>query len=183
MIAGAWIGALAVVVAAGLAGPDDTAEPVASPAAVVPSPASATAQGRAVDPGSGDVAALEVTVPGIAGVPITRGEIVVRGLVSPDTGRIQVLLQTRGATPVVVALVHPAPAAEAPHRVESSTFHAVLGIPDPRPIGPAVLQVVSYDESGRARDSLLRSIVIGELATWPIGGEDGLMGGIVVGAD
>ena len=166
-----------------MAGPDEIPDPVASPAAVVPPPARNAPQDREVDPGAAEVAALAVTVPGIAGVPITRGEVVVRGLVPPGTGRIQVLLQTRGATPVVVALVHPAPAAEAPRRAEPSTFHAVLGIPDPRPTGSAVLQVVSYDESGRAQDSLLRSIVIGELTTWPIGGEDGLMGGIVGGAD
>ena len=61
-------------------------------------------------------------------------------------------------------------------------------LPDPRPSGPAVVQIVTYDVSGRAQGVLLRTIQIGAmfnpsrrgLPGRPSLGEDGLIGGIPI---
>ena len=64
-------------------------------------------------------------------------------------------------------------------------------MPDPRPAGPAVVQIVAYDASGRAMAVLLRPVNIGalvdpsyrDLIARPPTGEDGLMGGIPFGTN
>ena len=48
-------------------------------------------------------------------------------------------------------------------RSPGRTFIVTLPLPDPRPSGPAVVQVVVYDTSGRAQDVVLRAVQIGEV--------------------
>jgi hypothetical protein len=105
---------------------------------------------------------------------VTTMDVVVRGTVTKPVGRVLVVLQSRGAAPIVVATTEPMTAARTSWGDPTDTFVARLLLPDPRPTGPAVLQIVTYDERGRAQDVLLRPILIGALARL---GEDGLGGG------
>jgi hypothetical protein len=132
-----------------------------------------------------DIITLEA--PAHANASIATRAIVVRGFLQAGTARVQVLLQSRGAGAVAVDL---AEARSEPHGGLGGSrlaFEAVLDLPDPRPFGPAVLQLVAYDSVGRARDMLLVPIQIGaSTADSPLltemrttTGEDGMMGGIV----
>jgi hypothetical protein len=123
---------------------------------------------------------IVLDVPGRPLTVVTTTAVVIRGQVPRDAGRLQILLQTRAATPIVVVTAEPMSAARTGWHEAPATFAADLALPDPRPTGPAVIQIVSYDQRGRARDVLLRPIIIGQVARRPIG-EDGLLGGIVFG--
>lgn len=131
----------------------------------------------------GRAASIRLIAPSAPNTVVTAAEVVVHGSVAQGTGRIQVLLQTRGATPIVVETVTPTATRRADGRDPATTFVAELSLPDPRPSGPAILQVVSYDAGGRARDFLLRPVLIGPLAARPTVGDDGLMGALVLEAD
>ena len=129
--------------------------------------------------------------PGTINQLITTHDVVVRGYLQEGTGRVQVLLQSRGAEPIVVRTVEPMMLPDRRGRVLPPQFVVTLPLPDPRPSGPAVVQIVVYDGSGRARDMLLRPIQIGALldptygdgSRRPPTGEDGLMGGITSGTN
>ena len=129
--------------------------------------------------------------PGTINQLITTHDVVVRGYLQEGTGRVQVLLQSRGAEPIVVRTVEPMMLPDRRGRVLPPQFVVTLPLPDPRPSGPAVVQIVAYDGSGRARDMLLRPIQIGALldptygdgSRRPPTGEDGLMGGITSGTN
>ena len=122
---------------------------------------------------------------------ITARVIVVRGSVSPRTGRIQVLLQSRSAEPIVVRTAEPLDLPATRDRRQHPDFVVTLPLPSARPSGPAVVQVVTYDVSGRAIGIFVRRIQIGGLidptygdeAARPPTGEDGLMGGIIYGTN
>jgi len=117
---------------------------------------------------------------------ITTPALVVRGHLSSGAGRVQVLLQSSGAELIVVRTVGPVTADWDRDGNRRPAFSVTLPLPDPRPSGPAVVQVVAYDISGRAQSVLLRPVQIGPLFDPSIGGlpgrpalgEDGLIGGI-----
>ncbi len=122
---------------------------------------------------------------------LTSADVVIRGDVRMGIARIQVLLQSRSAEPIVVQNVGPMNLdwhRDGPRRVP---FDVALPLPDPRPSGPAVVQIVAYDAAGHARGVFLRRIQIGTLvdptygngAMRPPTGEDGLMGGITSGTN
>jgi hypothetical protein len=122
---------------------------------------------------------------------ITSAAVVVRGDVRTGIARLQVLLQSRGAEPIVVRTVGPMNVdwhRDGPRRIP---FIVTLPLADPRPSGPIVVQLVAYDAAGHARGVFLRRVQVGALvdptygngATRPPTGEDGLMGGITSGTN
>jgi hypothetical protein len=185
----AWAAGLVVVVGAALAGS------VAGEAVAVPSPAvGAMASGALPTSGAGSSmegssSVIFLDAPATTNQLITSRELVVRGHVQLGTGRIQVVLQSRSAAPLVVATAQPTILPDRRGRVLQPQFAVALAMPDPRPSGPAIVQIVAYDARGRATDVLLRPIRIGAVldptygaGAWdPPTGEDGLMGGITTG--
>lgn len=97
----------------------------------------------------------------------------VRGHVREASWRVQVVLQSRSAEPIVVRTGGPMTRPGDRDRSPGRTFVVSLPLPDPRPSGPAVVQVVAYDLSGRAQDMVLRSIQIGALLGPAAGADTG----------
>ena len=156
---------LATVVGVALAGgtDDDRAETALAPTAS-PGPSSrATASPAApsLDPAFADVV---VTSPARPNEVITTPDLVVRGHVRESSWRVQVVLQSRSAEPIVVRTGGPMTKPGDRDRSPGRTFIVTLPLPDPRPSGPAVVQVVVYDTSGRAQDVVLRAVQIGEVS-------------------
>jgi hypothetical protein len=169
---------------------DGDADPAPSAAAVARAsvPVSVSVEGS---PSSDDrlSSVIFVDAPAITDQVITTSAVVVRGDVRAGVARLQVLLQSRSAEPMVVRTVGALSVdwdRDGPRRIP---FIVPLELPDPRPSGPAVVQLVAYDLAGHARGVFLRRIVIGALVdptfgggAWdPPTGEDGLMGGITTG--
>jgi hypothetical protein len=122
---------------------------------------------------------------------ITTASVVIRGDVRTGIERVQVLLQSRTAEPIVVRTIGPMNVdwhRDGPRRIP---FVVTLPLADERPSGPMVVQLVAYDAAGHARGVFLRRIQIGALidptfgsgAMRPPTGEDGLMGGITSGTN
>jgi hypothetical protein len=187
----AWAAGLLVVVGAALAGSGSVdGETVAVPSPAVGAVASGAlpvnGTGRSMD---GQSSGIILDAPATTDQLITSHALVVRGHVQLGTGRIQIVLQSGSAAPIVVATVQPTILPDRRGRVLQPQFVVALALPDPRPSGPAVVQVVAYDARGRASDVLLRPIRIGAVldatygdGAWdPPTGEDGLMGGITSG--
>jgi hypothetical protein len=130
--------------------------------------AAASAAVPSLDPAFADVV---VTSPARANQVITTRDLVVRGHVRESSWRVQVVLQSRSAEPIVVRTGGPMTRPGDRDRSPGRTFIVTLPLPEPRPSGPAVVQVVVYDTSGRAQDVVLRAIVIGELLG-PVSGVD-----------
>ena len=152
------------VVGVALAGgmEDDRAETALAPAGS-PGPSgrvAASAATPSLDPAFADVA---VTSPARANEVITTRDLVVRGHVRESSWRVQVVLQSRSAEPIVVRTGGPMTKPGDRDRSPGRTFVITLPLPDPRPSGPAVVQVVVYDTSGRAQDVVLRAVQIGEV--------------------
>ena len=115
-------------------------------------------------------APLAVTWPRTANQLVTTRDVVVRGHVREASWLVQVVLQSRSAQPIVVRTGGPMTRPGDRDRSPGRTFAVTVPLPDPRPSGPAVVQVVAYDVSGRAQDMVLRSIQIGSLG--PASGAD-----------
>jgi len=140
-----------------------------------PGPSGLVAASAAVpsrDPAFADVV---VTSPARANQVITTRDLVVRGHVRESTWRVQVVLQSRSAEPIVVRTGGPMTRPGDRDRNPGRTFIVTLPLPDPRPSGPAVVQVVVYDTSGRAQDVVLRAIQIGAVLGPASGAETGLV--------
>ncbi len=117
-----------------------------------------------------------MTRPSIDGAPVTAARLMVIGT-SPDPDR-----------PLRISLYNMWGDELAGTDLQArGAFTVVLRIPDPRPIGPAVLQVSRVDPAGREAMMVERPLVIGPLAVPPPQaqrpplGEDGLVGGLVFG--
>lgn len=139
-----------------------------------PTPAPASSVAAATRPPIPADDAIVLHAPGDPRAAITTLDIVVRGSVREPVGRVLVVLQARGSVPIVVASTEPMNASRTSWSEAPESFAARLRLPDPRPTGPAVLQIVTYDRRGRAQDVLLRPIIIGNVERL---GEDGLGGG------
>jgi hypothetical protein len=122
---------------------------------------------------------------------VTTAEVVVRGDVRMDIAGIQVLLESSRGEPIVGRPVGPMSLdwhRDGPRRIP---FVVALPLPDPRPSGPAVVQIVAFDDEGRVRGMFVRLIQIGarldptygDATRRPSTGEDGLMGGITFGSN
>ena len=121
-----------------------------------------------LDPAQADVV---MTSPARPNEVISTRDLVVRGHVRDSSWRVQVVLQSRSAEPIVVRTGGPMTRPGDRDRSPGRTFIITLPLPDPRPSGPAVVQIVAYNASGRAQDVVLRAIVIGELLG-PVSGVD-----------
>src|SRR5688572_32436493 len=142
---------------------EDEAADVALTPPGSPGPSSRVAASAAIpslDPAFADVV---VPSPARANQVITTRDLVVRGHVRESSWRVQVVLQSRGAEPIVVRTGGPMTRPGDRDRSPGRTFSLVLPLPDPRPSGPAVIQVVAYDDSHRAQDVVLRAVQIGEV--------------------
>jgi hypothetical protein len=125
-----------------------------------------------LDPAFADVA---MTSPARANQVITTRDLVVRGHVRESSWRVQVVLQSRSAEPIVVRTGGPMTRPGDRDRSPGRTFIITLPLPDPRPSGPAVVQIVAYDASGRAQEVVLRAIQIGALLGPASGGDTGVI--------
>ena len=125
-----------------------------------------------LDPAWADVV---MTSPTGANEVISTRDLVVRGHVRESSWRVQVVLQSRSAEPIVVRTGGPMTRPGDRDRSPGRTFIITLPLPDPRPSGPAVVQVVAYNASGRAQDVVLRAIQIGALVGPPSGADTGLI--------
>ncbi len=125
-----------------------------------------------LDPAWADVV---MTSPARANEVISTRNLVVRGHVRESSWRVQVVLQSRSAEPIVVRTGGPMTRPGDRDRSPGRTFIVTLPLPDPRPAGPAVVQVVAYNASGRAQDVVLRAIQIGALLGPAAGAETGLI--------
>jgi hypothetical protein len=106
---------------------------------------------------------------------ITTRDLVVRGHVRESSWRVQVVLQSQSAEPIVVRTGGPMTRPGDRDRSPGRTFIITLPLPDPRPAGPAVVQIVAYDASGRAQEVVLRTIQIGALLGPASGADPGLI--------
>jgi hypothetical protein len=151
-------------------GLEDRAEIAFAPAGshAPSSQAAASAAVPSLDPAWADVV---MTSPARANQVITTRDLVVRGHVREPSWWVQVVLQSRRAEAIVVRTGGPMTRPGDRDRSPGRTFIVTLPLPDPRPSGPAVVQVVVYDASGRAQDVALRAIQIGELLG-PVAGVD-----------
>ena len=181
-----------VVVGAALAGGGAAGEAIPAASPGEPLRPSSAATGAVLAPAAdGESSDIVLDSPGAINQLITGRVVLVRGHLHEGTGRVQVLLQSNGAEPIVVRTVEPIILPDRRGRVLPPQFVVTLAVPDPRPSGPAVVQIVAYDGSGRARDVLLHPIQIGALldptysdgSRRPPTGEDGLMGGITFGTN
>ena len=167
-----WVVGLVAVVGVALAGgAEDQAAGVDGEAVPSSGHAVAVAPSAAVptfDPAPADVA---LTWPARTNQVITTNDLVVRGHVREPSWRVQVLLQSRSAHPIVVRTGGPMTRPGDHDRNPGRTFIVTLPLPDPRPTGRAVVQVVAYDATGRAQDVVLRAILIAELLG-PVSGVD-----------
>ena len=125
-----------------------------------------------LDPAFADVF---ITSPARANQVITTRDLVVRGHVREPSWRVQVVLQSRSAEPIVVRTGGPMTRPGDRDRSPGRTFIITLPLPDPRPSGPAVVQIVAYNTSGRAQDVVLRAIQIGAVRGPASGGDTGLI--------
>ena len=179
-----------VVVAAGLAGgalSDKTVAPPsarpAEPSAGVPVAGAASS----IDPMS---SVIFMDAPATTDQVITTAALVVRGDLRVGIARLQVLLQSRSAQPIVVRTIDSLAVdwRRDPRRIP---FAVTLPLPDPRPAGPVVVQIVAYDAEGHARGVFLRRVQVGarldpkygDGSVRPPTGEDGMMGGITSGTN
>jgi hypothetical protein len=172
-----WGLGLVTVVGVALAGGAAGDEARADVAAAVPSAGSSvvvapSAAVPSLDPAWADVV---VTWPARAGQVIRTSDLVVRGHVRESSWRVQVVLQYHSTEPIVVRTGGPMTRPGDRDRSPGRTFIVTLPLPDPRPSGPVVVQVVVYDTSGRARDVVLRPIRIGAVLDPASGAETGLM--------
>jgi hypothetical protein len=168
------------------AGPSPSPVVVAEASSAVPADAAASAS-----PIDRLATVIFLESPATTDQVITTAAVVVRGDVRTGIERVQVLLQSRNAQPLVVRTVGPMNVdwhRDGPRRIP---FVVTLPLSDVRPTGPMVVQLVAYDAAGHARGVFLRRVQVGPLidptygngAARPPTGEDGLMGGITSGTN
>ena len=187
-----WALGLVAVVGVAVAGGavNRDAVPSASPA-VVADASSAAPVAAAASPIDRLSSVIYLESPTTTDQVITTASVVVRGDVRTGIERVQILLQSRNAEPLVVRTFGPMNVdwhRDGPRRIP---FVMTLPLSDERPTGPMVVQLVAYDAAGHARGVFLRRIQIGALvdptygngAMRPPTGEDGLMGGITSGTN
>ena len=187
-----WALGLVAVVGVAVAGGLDGSEAAPAPSiAQVPRASDAAPVAGAVSSIDPSSSVIFLESPATTDQVITSAAVVVRGDARAGIERLQVLLQSRGAEPIVVRTFGPMNVdwhRDGPRRIP---FVVTLPLADPRPSGPIVIQLVAYDAAGHARGVFLRRVLVGELvdptygngATRPPTGEDGLMGGITSGTN
>ena len=172
----AWGFVLVTVVGVALAGgtEDEAADiPLTPPGSPGPSGrVAASAAAPSLDPAFADVV---VTSPARGNQVITTRDLVVRGHVRESSWRVHVVLQSRSAEPIVARTGGPMTRPGDRDRSPGRTFIVTLPLPDPRPSGPAIVQVVAFDTSGRVQFIILRAIQIGAVLGPASGADTGLV--------
>ena len=92
---------------------------------------------------------------------LTTRELVVRGHLVSGTGPVLVALETSRGTSIVGKTVGPMTLPR-PWFDPSPPFEVRLTLPNPRPSGTAVLEVIAYDIYGVTQDTLRRRIWIAD---------------------
>jgi hypothetical protein len=185
----AWGVGLLTVVGVALVGGGIGTEEVAHPSTPAAAAGSSLGTRTAAAPDTAS-AAIFLDTPATSSAVITTRDLVVRGRVRPGMGPVQVMLESAGSQ-MVVRTVDPATLPADQDRSQRPAFFAILPVPTPRPIGPAVVHVIAYDATGQAQEIVVRTIEIrdlldptyGDEAARPPTGEDGLMGGIPFGTN
>jgi hypothetical protein len=168
-----WLLGLAAVV--GVAGLGRLAEPAESgprsaviafePPAVTATPAPAPTAAPAPTP---DLIVL--ASPAEAGVTVTSKDLIVQGYLNQQfaAGPVRVTLEARRNRVIDDATITPALAlGELPIPDRHVQFEVRFGLPNPRPNGRMIVQVVAYDRDGRILDVLRRPIRVGALLEAP----------------
>jgi hypothetical protein len=168
---------LGLLVVVGIAWAGGLDGDVPAPATVVSAGPLASTEPTAAVTSSADPAfdAIAITWPAETNQLIRTTDLVVRGHVREPSWRVQVVLQSRGAEPIVVRTGGPMTLPGDRDRSPGRTFIVTLPLPDPRPSGPAVVQVVAYDASGRAQEVVLRPVQIGARIGPASGGDTGVI--------
>jgi hypothetical protein len=163
----AWLGVLAVIVGLaivgrltdpGVATPRSAAIAFAAPLAGptrAPAPVAA-----AILPSAGELIVL--TSPAAAGITVTTRELVVLGYVQSGADSVRVTLEARGNRIIDDATVTPGLARDdGPIASRLPRFEVRFGLPNPRPNGRMIVQVVAFDSVGRMLDVVRRPFRVG----------------------
>ena len=172
MLAGIWIGTLALLVGSGLLGRGGEA-----PARPVPTRVEAAASARPEPPRAqapawvtGPPERLTMTIPGARNVSVSTRTVEVAGTLDGGAGRVVVSLESRRSHLLEARTVS----------VLDGRFRTSFVLPNPRPGGRMWVSAVLLGPMGLPLEAIRRPIVSGPLAQ-RILGEDGLVGGIVFG--
>jgi hypothetical protein len=163
----AWLGVLAVIVALAIVGrltdpgvttPRSAAIAFAAPlAGPTTAPAPVTA---AILPSGGELIVL--TSPAEAGTTVTTRQLVVLGYVQSGADSVRVTLEARGNRIIDDATVTPGLARDdGPIASRLPRFEVRFGLPNPRPNGRMIVQVVAFDSTGRMLDVVRRPFRVG----------------------
>lgn len=107
---------------------------------------------------------IELASPARAGITITTRDLLVRGFLRVPTESIVITLEARGNRVIDAATIRPAMAPyTGPILQHPSRFAVRFGLPNPRPNGRMIVQVVAYDGDGRIVDVLRRPFEVGPL--------------------
>jgi hypothetical protein len=104
--------------------------------------------------------------PADAGVTVTSKELLIQGYLNQQfaAGPVRVTLEARGNRVIDDATVTPVLAlGELPILYRHVQFEVRFGLPNPRPNGRMIVQVVAYDRDGRILDVLRRPFRVGAL--------------------
>ncbi|MDO8484023.1 MAG: hypothetical protein Q7S35_03670 [Candidatus Limnocylindrales bacterium] len=160
----AWLVVLACVVIAAGAGRLVAPAPESGTAAIVfvlPSPQAPPTPAPTVAP-MPDVIVL--SSPSEANAVITTRDLFVRGYLKMGSGTVRVTLEARGNRIIDEATIEPVPIpTDAPRLARLPAFHARFGLPNPRPNGRMIVQVVVFGADGSILDVIRRPIRVGPL--------------------
>lgn len=102
--------------------------------------------------------------PAESNLTITTRELRVRGYVAADAASVRITLEARGNRVIDDTTVTPATAPSGRPRADSArSFTVTFGLPNPRPNGRMIVQVVALDRDGRLLDVIRRPIRVGAL--------------------
>lgn len=102
--------------------------------------------------------------PAEAGMTITTRDLVVQGYLQMAAGTVRVTLEARGNRVIDDATITPALAfAERSTVDRHAQFEVRFGLPNPRPNGRMIVQVVAYDGDGQILDVVRRPFRVGPL--------------------
>ncbi len=136
--------------------------------------------------------ALILTSPARSGEEITTRQLTVSGYVVGEPIAIRISLQGRREREIDTVTVNPVRSTELTGPQRSGRFLATFDLPNPRPNGTMIVEVVLLTPEGRVVDLTRRRIVVGAIVAEEVDvdlvaeagvvrrvvGEDGLMGGI-----
>jgi hypothetical protein len=154
------------------------AESLASPRSVSGASVQPGADPARADGSAGPDALIVVVSPATGEPTITSGELIVQGSVRPDTHSLRVIVEALGK-PLDAQTVQPGRVVvDGFATVQHARFLVRIQLPDPRPIGPMVLEVSAFDRDGKQLAVVRRPFQLGRVDR-PTLGDDGLLGGIV----